>query len=739
MKRFALDAPFRKGSNAARSLGAVATSALALLALTLGSVVFVRAGGGDPRALAEDEPRIVESTESVPVVPDAEFPEEPAVKNSDVPVGWIPDLRVLAGAPTATVDLSECERKFRAQNNFDAKAQIEWSLVQNSKPDVADVKIVGDKLYVHWKEGAIGSTKIVAQATQVGDETRRASAAFNAETWAPNYLQIAMAVLGGLGLFLLGMKNMSDGLTAIAGSRLRRLISLFTNNRFLAVGVGIVTTTLLQSSSATSVMTMGFVNSGLMTLKQAMGVIIGAHIGTTTTGWLIAFKVGALGLPLLGLAAMTLIFVKREKVRNFATFALGLGMIFFGLEVLKQGMSPLSDLPQFGAFLQSFAASGSLVNVGKCIFVGAVVTMLVQSSAVTLALVITLATLGTIDLNSSAAIVLGSNAGTTITAWLASLGSDSNGRRAAYFHIFSNVFGVLWFWPLFFVVLMPLVHKIGAMCGMTTDVSKIALTHTIFNVGNTIVLLPLIGPISRVLNRWVKDDSSPKKKQSATGLEAFVNDEPVIGVERSRLEVQRMFVDCRNLFFNLSELQKNQFEDETLVEKSFQLEQVLDDVQDETIDFVSKLTTKTFSADLASSAREQIRLAEELETIGDYLVGVLKSNLKLKNAGLSLPEAIREKSVKFLGDALESLQWLETSFERRRHGSLVGRMVERRAVCVKQIKAARDTFVQEMFEQKCDPLVIVAVDYQLNAWRRTHEHLLNIAEAMELPGQTSKR
>ncbi len=199
-------------------------------------------------------------------------------------------------------------------------------------------------------------------------------------------LDMLFQLVGGLGIFLLGMKYMQQGLQVVAGPRIRQMINAVTSNRFLAVGIGIFVTTLVQSSSVTSVMVIGFVNSELMALSGAIGVIMGANIGTTITGWMLALKIGKYGLPILGLSAFGWLFLKQEKHRNVALAILGIGMVFFGLELMKAGFSPLRDQPEFTAMFHTFQATNYL-GVLKAALVGCVLTVIVQSSSATLGIV----------------------------------------------------------------------------------------------------------------------------------------------------------------------------------------------------------------------------------------------------------------------------------------------------------------------------------------------------------------
>ncbi|MHC4524009.1 MAG: Na/Pi cotransporter family protein, partial [Planctomycetota bacterium] len=261
-------------------------------------------------------------------------------------------------------------------------------------------------------------------------------------------LEIIFQVCGGLGIFLLGMKNMSEGMQAVAGERIRKLIGAVTNNRLLACGIGTMVTSIVQSSSVTTVMVVGMVNAGLMTLIQAIGVILGANIGTTITGWILVLKVGKYGLPMIGLAAFFYLFSKKERIRFTAMVFVGLGMVFFGLQLMKNGFAPIQDMPKFIEWFQAFQPS-NYPGIIKCVLAGAVLTAIVQSSSATLGITMGLAASGMIDYPTAAALVLGENIGTTITALLASLGTSTTARRAAYAHTLFNTIGVLWITLLF--------------------------------------------------------------------------------------------------------------------------------------------------------------------------------------------------------------------------------------------------------------------------------------------------
>ena len=328
-------------------------------------------------------------------------------------------------------------------------------------------------------------------------------------------LLVLEAALGGIGIFLLGMRFLSDGLQAIAGARLNRWIASVADNRFLALLVGIGVTCVIQSSTATTVMVVGFVNSGAMTLLQAVSVVFGANVGTTLSLWLLTLDVSEYGEFLIGLAIFFYLFSKREKVRSASMAVIGLGMLFFGLELLKDGFAPLRGMPEMRDALSFFRATSAAGFLGAAL-AGGVVTALIHSSAAVVLLVMGLAGAGAIDFPTAVALVLGSNIGTTVTALIACIGASRNALRAALAHTLFNLFGVL---------LATLVwHPFSAGCerfadmafrpaaGLSPDAADpaaasaywtayytfaIACVHTFFNVATTAVLFPFMRVSSR--------------------------------------------------------------------------------------------------------------------------------------------------------------------------------------------------------------------------------------------------
>ena len=365
------------------------------------------------------------------------------------------------------------------------------------------------------------------------------------------YFQVLCTVVGGLGIFLLGMDNMSSGMQKIAGPRLKKILATLTTNRILGIFTGIMITALVQSSSVSTVMTIGFVNASLLTLKQALGIILGANIGTTITGWLLAMNIGKYGLPIVGLAAILLMFKKEDKVRVRLMTLMGFGFIFLGLQLMSDGLRPLRELPEFVELFKAFRAD-TYLGVIKVALIGAAITGIVQSSAATLGITITLASQGLIDYPSAVALVLGENVGTTVTALLASIGASANAKRAAYAHTLINIIGVVWVTAIFPYYLFGLEnildpdHHVGA---------AIASAHTCFNICNVILMIPFVGVLDKFLQRIVPNDNNIEEDEvKVTKLSSMGKMLPTVIIDQTKNEVLTMGKYIKHIFFRLEEL-----------------------------------------------------------------------------------------------------------------------------------------------------------------------------------------
>ena len=551
--------------------------------------------------------------------------------------------------------------------------------------------------------------------------------------------EMAFHVVGGLGIFLLGMKYMQQGLQVVAGEGIRRMINAVTANRFLAVGIGLFITTLVQSSSVTSVMAIGLVNSELLALNGAIGVIIGANIGTTITGWILALKIGQFGLPLLGLAAFGWLFIQAEKLRYSALAMLGIGMVFFGLELMKDGFAPANDLPEFASMFQLFEAT-DYFGVLKSALVGCVVTLVIQSSSATLGMTIALANTGAVDFQTAGALVLGTNVGTTVTAYLASLGADDvNAKRAAYFHIVFNVAGVAAITALFLPVYLPFINNVvmggadpnmqlpgGAFPYMTAG---IAAVHTVFNIVTALLFIPFITPIANALIRLVRDKPMAGRVH-LTHLDFSLVSSPLIAIEQSGFEIARTDQHVRAMLDDLRTIVTDRREDRDLVEKILERERIIDDVQSEVTGFLTELLSVDLSHRVAEEARTQLRLADEFESVSDYVTSVLKLYLRLQEANVVL-SPVQQKELLELHDATAAY------YDRVHEGFAVDTFDEYLAgirrdsrEITDKIRALRNRHWSRLSHETVVPLVSTSYMDIANAYRRIKDHLLNVGEAI---------
>ena len=636
----------------------------------------------------------------------------------------LPDVRLLKGTPNTILELGS---QFEEAATADCPLQI--AIIYNSKPKVVAAQVKANK-YLILETGAIGTTEIIieARADACG---RQWHTKFQAEVWEPDYWKLVLTVIGGLGVFLLGMRNMSEGLQAVAGPSLRRMIGAVTDNRLLATGVGTLVTMLIQSSSITTVMVVGFINSGFMTLTQGVGVIMGANIGTTITGWILVLKIGKYGLPMVGVGAFGYLFSKRDNIRYVAMTVMGLGMIFLGLELMKDGFSILKDLPAFEAWFAEFRAT-TYPGVLKCALAGCILTFLVQSSSATLGITIGLAQIGVIPLETAAALVLGENIGTTVTAWLASFGTTTNAKRAAYFHILFNMIGVFWITAVFQWYIVLIRSIVGGASGETSVTAAIAATHTLFNVANTLLFLPFGGKVARWLERVVPEKEVALQPR-LTNLDVRMLETPVIAVEQSRDEILRIADGCRHMLAGLREVLSSEIPDESLTQRVLHQENEIDGRQHEIVEFMSNLLSANVPHSVTDEIRRQLRMADEYESVSDSVATVAKAYRKLHKHQLLLPDEER-RNVLELHDMVADYFARVTAAYRENKQDIVADAKSRGDAITKHVKRLGNLFLNRTmansFESPLDPRVSVAYNRQITAYRRVRDHTLNIAEAI---------
>ncbi len=433
-------------------------------------------------------------------------------------------------------------------------------------------------------------------------------------------------VIGSLGLFLYGMRTMSDGIQKIAGDRLQSVLSFMTGNRVAAIFTGLAITAIVQSSSATTVMVVSFVNAGLLQLSQSIGVIMGANIGTTLTGWIVALAgikvdMSVAALPAIGIG-FVLIIVPKLKKESLGETLIGFGLLFMGLDFLKKSMPDISQHPEMLSFLTKFTGYG-LGSFLLFVIVGTLLTVIVQSSSAAMAITLMMAYNGWIDFPSSAAIILGENVGTTITAYLASFGTSVNARRASRAHTLFNIFGVLWMTPVFAVFLKFIDFIVpGNVYGPNSNMAlptHLAMFHTMFNVVNTLIFAFFIPQIAKVVSLLVPDEEA-----TSTGayrlryFRATMQDTPelyLLTVQRELLKMADIIADMFTRFWEVFSNPDKPMTDEIEMQKN--MEDLTDQMQEEITKFLSQASMDNMNRVSAQNVYSMMRITNELESIGD--------------------------------------------------------------------------------------------------------------------------
>lgn len=428
-------------------------------------------------------------------------------------------------------------------------------------------------------------------------------------------------ILGALGMFLFGMRVMSESLQKLSGEKLRNMMRTLTTNRFAGLTTGFLVTCLIQSSSATTVMIVSFVNAGLLSVVESIGMIMGANLGTTTTFWIVSylgfkFSVSTVALPVMGLA-LPLIFSRRPTLRHSGEFLVGFGLLFLGLMFLKDAVPDIRKNPEMLAFIQEYSGRGLLSVLFFFIF-GTVLTIVVQSSSVAGAITITMAYKGWIDYPSAAAIILGENVGTTITANLAAIGANFQAKRAARAHFVFNIIGVTWAIALF----QPFTQLVNTLMPGDAAVSAniplhMAAFHSMFNFVNIVLLIGFVPQLARLVERIIPSDTV-RAPEHVTFDAAFLPSTGELNVAEAEKDVQRMGDLTRELvtgFVQLLENPKTDLSDRVRHLKT--LEEESDRLAFQTTNYLLKCSAAGVSEGTMARITAMLRVIAELEDICD--------------------------------------------------------------------------------------------------------------------------
>jgi phosphate:Na+ symporter len=543
-------------------------------------------------------------------------------------------------------------------------------------------------------------------------------------------LKVLFMFIGGLGMFLYGMNLMGDGLQKSAGNKMKRLLGYLTNNRLVAVLVGTLVTGIIQSSSATTVMVVGFVNAGIMNLGQAVGVIMGANIGTTVTAWLVSmnewssvFKPDFFAPVLLGIGAFILMMSKHQKRRDIAEIIIGFGLLFVGLDFMSDVIKPYSDAP---IFADAFRIMGQNPFLG--VLAGALVTAVIQSSSASVGILQTLAMSGVVNWNSAIFITLGQNIGTCITAILSSVGANKTAKRAAFIHLSFNVIGTV-----IFGVIMFFIFKVNqSFAASKINSIEISVFHTLFNVTNTIILFPFANWLVK-LSGMVIDDS---KVEVATDdvhvtlrhLDERILETPSFAVENSVKEVVHMGqITLDNAREAVDALLKNNKEK---AEKVIEVEKVVDAHQKIITEYLIKINNLSLTEKQHQIVNNLFYTITNIERVGDHAENLADLALEKIRDNIYLTEDAYNELAEVCTAAVDSFDYAIRARETENVEYI--REVERLEDLVDDMKdKLRQSHINRLSQGLCTPENgVIFIDALINL-ERISDHSLNIVHFVE--------
>ncbi|GBF69090.1 Na/Pi cotransporter family protein [Clostridium phoceensis] len=534
-----------------------------------------------------------------------------------------------------------------------------------------------------------------------------------------------LSLLGGLALFLYGMQMMSSGLEAAAGSKMKLILERLTANRFLGVLVGAGITAVIQSSSATTVMVVGFVNSGMMTLNQAVWIIMGANIGTTITGQLIALDVGALAPLFAFIGVAMVVFVKMPRAHHIGQIMAGLGVLFIGMEMMSSSMMPLRDSQAFVDLMTRF--SNPLLGIA----VGALFTALIQSSSASVGILQALATSGAISFSSSVFILFGQNIGTCITAVLASIGTSRSAKRATIIHLMFNIIGTVLFTIL--CILFPLADLVASF---TPDApaAQIANMHTIFNIVTTLLLLPLGNQLAslavRILPEQPEENRDEMHLEYLTPVQVSSKDgnlgASAIHIGQLQQELDRMLDMAQDNIETSFDavLSRNS----SLLTKAEKMESYLDFLNKEISKYISRLITYETNEQGSSIVSSYFTITGNIERIGDHAINICGYSKLLEERHIQFSAQAQEEICQMRDICLEALNALH----QREAGDLL--WLTDVSALEQRIDDMTDLFRKDQLERMkagtCSDEACILYSELLTDFERIGDHVLNIAQEM---------
>ena len=533
-----------------------------------------------------------------------------------------------------------------------------------------------------------------------------------------NWQEIIFHFLGGLGLFLYSIKTMGDGLQQAAGDRLRYYIDKYTSNPFLGVLVGIVVTALIQSSTGVTVITVGLVSASLLTLRQAIGIIMGANIGTTVTSFIIGFKLGEYALPLIFLGTMFLFFTKNRTANNIGRILFGVGGIFYALNLISAGMSPLKDLPQFKEYMVTLGQNPILGVVA-----GAVITVLIQASSATIGILQGLYAGGFLDLKGALPVLFGDNIGTTLTVIIAAAGANVSAKRVAATHVTFNVLGTI----LCLILLGPftsMIEYFQALLHLSPEMT-IAFSHGAFNVSNTIVQFPFIGALAYFVTKLIPGEDEVVKYEPLYLDEQLIKQAPSIALGNAKKELLHLGNYAVKAFDLSYDYIINS--DEKVAEKGHKTEEAINTIDEKLTRYLISLSSEALSQKESEVLTNILDSSRDLERIGDHAEALInlndylqRKNVQFSNSALEELEDIYRQTSEFVKDALESVE--NNDLEKAQA------LIERHEAINKMERVLRKTHIKRLNNGECSTQAGVNFIDIISHYTRVSDHAMNLAE-----------
>ncbi|WP_372633477.1 Na/Pi cotransporter family protein [Fodinibius sp.] len=554
-----------------------------------------------------------------------------------------------------------------------------------------------------------------------------------------------LQLIGALGIFIYGMKVFSDGLQKVAGNKLRSILKGMTSTRFRGILTGFTTTTITQSSSTTTVMVVSFVNAGLITFIESTGVIMGANIGTTVTAWMISIfgfkmQITPLAMMLIGIF-FPFIFFGREKLRNLAEAMIGFGILFIGLDFIKNGVPNIQDNPEMFMFLDQFTEFG-FASILIFIVAGTILTLVTQSSSAASAITLVMLFEGWIDFPIAAAMILGENIGTTVTANIAAVVGNVYAKRAARFHFVFNIFGVIWMLILMQPFLMGIDATMsyfspgaGSILHATDELGRanatlaVSLFHTVFNIANVLLLVGFVPYIVRIVEKYQKEkeDTQHRLQYISSGMMSS----PELSMSQAHKEIELFAKLVEKMHFSMQGLLFNkQNKQEQFLKKIEKREKITDNIELEIAEYLTKISSFTLTEEATRRIRGMHSMINDLERVGDIYFQMSKTFERMQSEGNELPDHALEKIGRMLDRVHDAIRNVRENLS----GDNGDIDLEKSLHLENSIDLYRDELLEFHYAQLEDngysnQVGFVFLDY-LNRLEKIGDHLFNVNEAI---------